>query len=113
MNENNNLSSKKCEACSTGSIPLHGNELFELMKAIHPDWSLDNNTKIIRTFRFKDFMSALNFVNKIGEVAEAEGHHPDIELSWGKVKVILLTHKIHGLSINDFIMAAKIDDLAI
>lgn len=64
-----------------------------------------------REFKFKDFKEALNFVNKIGEIAEEEGHHPDIELGWGKVKVELSTHAIGGLSVNDFILAAKIDKI--
>ena len=111
MSDNKNLTSQKCEACSIGTIPLHGTELFELIQLINPDWEIESDNKIVRTFRFKDFISSLDFVNKIGEIAEAEGHHPDIELSWGKVKVLLITHKIHGLSLNDFIMASKIDDI--
>ena len=112
MSDNKNLTSQKCEACSIGTIPLQGTELFELMQNIDPEWRLEDDNKMARTFRFKNFITALAFVNKIGELAESEGHHPDIELSWGKVKVILITHKIHGLSMNDFIMAAKIDDIS-
>lgn len=78
------------------------------------DWKVeeeDGKLKIEKEFTFLDFKSSLDFVNKIGEVAESEGHHPDIELSWGKVEVELSTHAIGGLSVNDFIMAAKINKL--
>lgn len=76
------------------------------------DWKLeDDGKKIERKFKFKDFKEALHFVNKIGEIAEQEGHHPDIELGWGRVEVELSTHAIGGLSINDFILAAKINKL--
>ena len=75
-------------------------------------WSLARQGKgIFKEYAFKDFADALAFVNKIGEVAEAEGHHPDITLSWGKVGVALTTHAIQGLSVNDFIVAAKVDAL--
>lgn len=76
------------------------------------DWKFeDAGQKIQKEFTFLDFKSALDFVNKIGAVAEEEGHHPDIELSWGKVAVELSTHAIGGLSTNDFIMAAKINKI--
>ena len=75
------------------------------------DWKVEDGKKIKREFKFEDFKSALAFVNKIGEIAEEEGHHPDIELGWGRVGVELSTHAIGGLSTNDFILAAKIDKL--
>jgi len=75
-------------------------------------WKLKDDTKKIeRKFKFKDFKEALAFVNKIGEIAEQEGHHPDITFSWGYVDVELSTHAIGGLSVNDFILAAKINKL--
>ena len=75
-------------------------------------WELNAEAKAIsKNFKFKDFAQALSFVNKIGEIAESEEHHPDIELGWGRVKISLTTHAIKGLSENDFIMAAKIDEL--
>ncbi len=110
--ENTNLASQKCEACSIGTIPLSGGELFDIMQAINENWKLKENKQIERSFKFKDFATALEFVNKVGQIAEDEGHHPDIELGWGRAKIKLTTHKIHGLSTNDFIMAAKIDELA-
>lgn len=75
------------------------------------DWKVEEEKKLRREFKFKDFKEALAFVNKIGAIAEEEGHHPDIELGWGKVEVELSTHAIGGLSVNDFIMAAKIDKI--
>jgi pterin-4-alpha-carbinolamine dehydratase (EC 4.2.1.96) len=74
-------------------------------------WEVINDVKIEKKFKFKDFKEALEFTNKVGALAEEEGHHPDIQLSWGKVVISLTTHKIHGLSENDFIMAVKIDKL--
>lgn len=75
------------------------------------EWKVIDGKKIRREFKFKDFKEALAFVNKIGEIAEEEGHHPDIELGYGRVAVNLSTHAIGGLSTNDFIVAAKIDRL--
>ena len=100
-----------CEPCSLGTLPLLGEELDEMMKAIDEHWTLVDNTLITKTFKFKNFRQALAFVNQVGEIAEAQGHHPDIELGWGRVVIKLVTHKIKGLSKNDFIMAARIDDI--
>lgn len=74
-------------------------------------WKVTGSHHLERTFTFADFREALDFVNKIGELAEAEGHHPDIELSWGKVGVRIFTHKINGLTQSDFVLAAKINGL--
>jgi 4a-hydroxytetrahydrobiopterin dehydratase len=75
-----------------------------------PGWELEEN-KLSRRFRFKDFMGSIAFVNRLADVAEAEGHHPDLHVSWNRVRVELTTHAIKGLSHNDFIMAAKINEL--
>lgn len=75
------------------------------------DWKVNDGKKLKREFKFKDFKEALSFVNKIGQIAEEEGHHPDIELRWGRVEVELSTHAIGGLSVNDFILATKINRL--
>ena len=76
------------------------------------DWMLAEDAKSIsKNFKFKDFKEALAFVNKVGDIAESEGHHPDIELGWGKVTITLSTHAIGGLSQNDFIVAAKINNI--
>lgn len=106
-----NLADKNCMPCRGGVPPLRGKELETLHKSV-PNWTVTNEHDIHREFRFPDFKQALDFVNRVGEVAEKEGHHPDILLSWGKAKVTLWTHKIDGLTESDFIMAAKIDRLS-
>ena len=108
---NSDLNIEKCIPCSIGTPSLYGEELNLLLKEINSDWKLVDEIKIERTFRFDNFIHALGFVNKVGALAEEEGHHPDIEFGWGKAKIILTTHKIKGLSRNDFILASKIDNL--
>lgn len=103
------LADKKCVPCKEGTPPLKGKELENLFRDLEEGWELIDEKKIEKTYRFKDFKGALAYVNDIGKIAEEEGHHPDIFLSWGKVKVTLWTHKIKGLSESDFIMAAKCD----
>lgn len=100
-----------CEPCSLGTPPLEGDALDALYDEIDKAWQLENNLVLVRKYKFKDFKEALDFVNRLGEIAEAQGHHPDLELGWGRVVIRLTTHKIHGLSRNDFIMAARIDAL--
>lgn len=103
------LAQKKCVACEGGVAPLTRMEA-EAMLTHTPEWTLSADTKsIARDYRFKNFAEALAFVNAVGAIAEIEGHHPGIELGWGKVRTILSTHAIAGLSENDFILAAKID----
>ncbi len=104
------LASKTCVPCRGGVPPLKGKELEPFHKEV-PHWQVVNEHHITRTFTFPDFRKALDFVNRAGEVAEQQGHHPDILLSWGKAEVTLWTHKINGLTESDFIMAAKIDQL--
>lgn len=108
---NQNLFNQRCFACSIDTPPMEPDMIHELMLSLEAGWSVIDNIKIEKVFRFKDFKGALEFVNFIGEIAEREGHHPDIELGWGRVKVSLMTHKIKGLSRNDFILASKIDQL--
>ena len=107
----NNLSQKKCGPCSSGTIPFSEKQINTFKPLINPSWTLINNLKLERNYKFPNFIQALAFVNRVGELAEKEGHHPDITLSWGKVNLELMTHKIKGLSENDFILAAKIDEL--
>ena len=102
------LEQKICKPCEGGIKPLWGKILQQYSKEVK-DWKIINNHQIEKEFKFKDFKTALDFVNKLGELAEKEGHHPDIYLSWGKVKVTLWTHAVDGLSENDFILAKKID----
>jgi 4a-hydroxytetrahydrobiopterin dehydratase len=104
------LASKTCVPCRGGVPPLAGQELDELAKQV-PQWKVVDGHHIRRTFAFPDFRQALAFVNKVGEVAESQGHHPDILLSWGKAEITTWTHKINGLTEGDFILAAKIDKL--
>ncbi len=106
-----NLADKKCVPCRGGTPPLKGIEL-EKLHADVPKWTVTNEHHIHREFRFPDFKQALEFVNRVGELAENEGHHPDILLAWGKVGITLWTHKIDGLTESDLIMAAKIDRLS-
>jgi len=100
-----------CEPCSLGTPPLEGDALHALYDEIDKAWQLENNLVLVRKYKFKDFKEALDFVNHLGEIAEEQGHHPDLEFGWGRVVIRLTTHKIHGLSRNDFIMAARIDAL--
>lgn len=104
------LAAKTCVPCRGGVPPLKGREL-ESYRAQVADWAVVNAHHITKTFKFPDFLKALEFVNRIGNLAEEQGHHPDIFLTWGRVDVTLWTHKIDGLTESDFIMAAKIDKL--
>lgn len=105
------LSNEKCIPCSLDTPPMAGEILYKLLGDLHEDWKLVDELSLVRSFKFKDFVEALAFVNKVGDIAEHEGHHPDIELGWGRVKITLITHKIKGLSRNDFILASKIDKI--
>jgi 4a-hydroxytetrahydrobiopterin dehydratase len=102
------LASKTCVPCKGGVPPLQGNELARMLKQV-PEWNVVSEHHLVRKFTFPDFKRALDFVNRVGELAEEQGHHPDILLTWGKVEITLWTHKIDGLTESDFIMAAKID----
>jgi 4a-hydroxytetrahydrobiopterin dehydratase len=107
-----NLAEKTCTSCRGGVAPLTAPQAEEL-RVQAPEWALvDDAHRIERTFRFRDFREALAFVQKVGEVAETEGHHPDVNFGWGYATVSLRTKKIKGLHENDFIMAANIDRLA-
>lgn len=106
------LADKTCTPCRGGVPPLTRDEA-ERYQAQAPAWELqDDAHRIERTFRFRNFGEALTFVQRVGELAEAEGHHPDVRFGWGYATVLLRTKKIKGLHENDFIMAAKIDRLA-
>lgn len=112
-NQSCELSSKKCVPCQGGIEPLKGAALEALKASLHSDWSIVDQHHLERTFKFKNFKQALQFVNRIGELAEQEGHHPEITFTWGKVVVKIWTHKINGLHENDFILASKIDRLSL
>jgi 4a-hydroxytetrahydrobiopterin dehydratase len=102
------LASKTCVPCRGGMPPLAGKELEALAQQV-PQWKVADGHHLTRAFAFTDFLQALAFVNKVGEIAESQGHHPDILLGWGKAEITTWTHKINGLTESDFILAAKID----
>ena len=113
------MARQSCPSCArsparstprSGGVPaLKGDELASLARELGGGWSVSGEHHLEKEFRFPDFAQALAFTNKIGEIAEGEGHHPDILLRWGKVKVTIWTHSINGLSRSDFVLAAKID----
>jgi len=111
MSEKSCLLKKQCVPCQGGIEPLRGQDIYDLAKDISSDWQVINEHHLEKEYKFKNFAQALEFVNKVGRLAESQGHHPDIYLSWGKVKLLLWTHKINGLHKNDFILAAKADEL--
>jgi|SRR5699024_3009403 len=107
----NDLLSKKCLPCSIDTDPLNKDQINDYLKKVDEDWILADDGRIEKTFKFENFKEALDFTKKVGELAEKEGHHPSIFLAWGIARVRLWTNNIKGLHENDFIMAAKIDEL--
>lgn len=105
------LNKKTCIPCQGGIPPLNSTEISNFLKDINDNWVSLLDIKISRTFNFDSYLNALSFVNKIANLAENEGHHPHIHLNFKNVEVIIFTHKISGLHENDFILAAKIDDI--
>jgi 4a-hydroxytetrahydrobiopterin dehydratase len=103
-----NLAEKTCVPCQGGVPALKGEELKKLQAQL-PGWRVVNQHHLERTWKFPDFRRALDFVNRIGAIAEEQGHHPDIYLTWGQVDVSIYTHKIDGLTESDFILAAKFE----
>lgn len=106
------LADKQCVPCRVGVPPLKGAGLEKLHKSV-PAWTIVDEHHLQREFRFPDFKQALEFVNRVGAIAEEQGHHPDILLGWGKAMITIWTHAVDGLTESDFIIAAKIDRLAI
>ena len=110
----NDLLNKKCVPCEGGVLPFDISEIHKYQKKVD-GWNILTNEKKIfflnKKFQFKNFLDSLNFVNKVGQISENEGHHPDISFGWGYVEIKITTHAIEGLSENDFILAAKIDQL--
>ena len=104
------LSSKQCVPCRGGVPPLAGEEIQRLLAQLN-GWEVVREHHLKKNYGFKDFAEALAFVNRVGALAEEQGHHPDICFGWGKVEVTIWTHKIDGLTESDFILAAKIDKL--
>ena len=108
------LLNKKCVACEGGVLPFDISEIHKYQKKVD-GWDVRENEKKIffleKKFIFKNFIDSLNFINKVGKISEKEGHHPDISFGWSYAKIIITTHAIKGLSENDFILAAKIDQI--
>ncbi len=108
---NSDLTHKKCVPCEKWMPPLKGEKIKEYLKQLKLAWEVIEEKKIKHQFKFKDFKQAMDFVNKVAEIAENEGHHPDLCIYYNKVNITLWTHFISGLHENDFILAAKIEKL--
>ena len=106
---NVDLKNQNCQSCSGNTPAFDNNQISEHLAKLDK-WTVNDEQKMIyKKFTFKTFKQALIFINKVGELADTEGHHPDVSLGWGYSVIMLHTHAIKGLSVNDFIMAAKID----
>jgi 4a-hydroxytetrahydrobiopterin dehydratase len=105
------LTSRKCQECAPGTPPIEEARAATLQDQLDPSWTRTGTAKLQRELRFPNFRDAFGFTAKVALLAEAEGHHPDLEVGWGRVAVALTTHSAGGLTDNDFIMAAKIDKL--
>ena len=103
------LAEKVCVPCRGGVPPLTEAEIAPLLAQLGPDWEVVETHHLTKAYQFKDFVEALAYVNRVGAIAEENGHHPDLYLAWGKVRVDTWTHKIDGLTESDFILAAKCD----
>lgn len=102
------LADQHCVPCHGGVPPLKGDQLVTYSAQL-PDWNIVAEHHLAKTFLFSDFRTALDFVNRAGAIAEQEGHHPNLCLAWGKVEVMIYTHKVRGLTENDFVLAAKMN----
>lgn len=105
------LAARECVPCKGGVPPLKGTQLTDLSNKLGHGWQVIQEHHLEKTYPFKNFREALAFTNQVGELAESVGHHPDIYLAWGKVKITIWTHKIDGLTDSDFVLAAKIESL--
>jgi 4a-hydroxytetrahydrobiopterin dehydratase len=104
------LSSKQCVPCRGGVPPLQGDEINRLLAQLN-GWEVVNEHHLKKNYGFTNFRETQQFVNRVGDLAEEQGHHPDICFGWGKAEITIWTHKIDGLTESDFILAAKIDEL--
>lgn len=112
MSIEQDLSSKKCEPCSGNASPMSEAEAQKLLQKLHQQWTINPLGHLERCFLVKNFQKSLELANKLGEIAENEGHHPDLLVSYGKLQVEIWTHKISGLALADFILAAKFDEFS-
>jgi len=103
------LASKQCVPCRGGIPPLKGTEITHLLEKLGGGWQAVAGHHLEKEYSFDNFRQALEFTNQVGEIAEVEGHHPDVYLAWGRVRLTIWTHKIDGLTESDFILAAKVD----
>ena len=103
------LAKKECVPCRGGVPPLVGQAIESFLDQLGNDWKTVDDHHLEKEYRFKDFRGAMDFAVRVGELAEAQGHHPDVYLSWGKVRLTIWTHKINGLTESDFVLAAKAD----
>lgn len=106
-----NLANRECIPCRGYTPPLKGAALQDLHAQIDENWQVINEHHLEKEYKFENFMQALDFTNRVGNLAESVNHHPDICLGWGYVQIVIWTHKINGLSESDFIFAAKVDEL--
>ena len=105
------LAQKECKPCQGGTPPLKGDALKQMQSRLDGGWRVLDEQRLEKHYQFPDFKQALAFVNRVGEIAEKQNHHPDIYFTWGQARIQLSTHSIKGLSENDFILAARIDEL--
>ena len=105
------LADRQCVPCKGGVPPLAGEELLRLERELGHGWKVVDGHHLEKEYRFKNFREAFEFVKRVGELAEAQGHHPDLFLAWGKVRITLWTHRIDGLTESDFVFAAKAERL--
>ena len=103
------LANKQCVPCRGGVAPLKGDIILQLLAELDDGWRVVDEHHLEKQYLFPDFREALQFTNRVGELAEAQGHHPDIYLTWGKVRLTIWTHKIDGLTESDFVFAVKAD----
>ncbi|TMD13197.1 MAG: 4a-hydroxytetrahydrobiopterin dehydratase [Chloroflexi bacterium] len=102
------LADEKCVPCRGGTPPLQSDQIAVLLPRVE-GWRVEDERKLVKSFKFRDWLDAVAFVNEVTPIAEAEGHHPDLYVRWGQVTAYLWTHKIDGLTTSDFVMAAKLD----
>lgn len=105
------LAQKECVPCKGGVPPLQGDAITKLREQLGGGWAAKNDHHLEKTYEFKNFVEALDFTNKVGAIAEDQGHHPEIHLGWGKVRLEIWTHAIDGLTESDFVLAAKCDEV--
>jgi 4a-hydroxytetrahydrobiopterin dehydratase len=106
------LADRQCIPCRGGVPPLKSGRIKELLAQLNPGWTVNSAGHLLRRYDFADFRTAMAFANRVGDVAEAEKHHPDLHVGWGRCDVEIWTHKINGLTESDFFLAAKTDRVA-